>query len=411
MPLFLRIWAVMMILAANGLHASPEDRLAPYLETLSVGATTPVDYVLGKLATSDLLLFDDALHSAVEPFEFYRDLVRTPAFQEAVRFIFLEVVSVSQQPALDAYMASDSEDVSLLYPAFQNDFSGTGMPYGTYFDLLKTIREVNVGLPETQRFQVVAVNAATYWPEIRTHRDVELFRRSLAGNDYTMYRVILSLLDEFRSGDKGVFLTNTRHAYKNIRKGDGTLYWNCGTFFHQLHPGRTTAIRFHNVQFRFLRKRNPDDATPRTTEGLERVVLEWGRMEKGLWDTAFAAAGNEPAGFDIAGTPFGRAAYVGNHMLDALPGQTMQDAYDGLIFLAPLEHLHQTALVGDMYTPGFKREIARRLAILFTPAQLEERISKSGGDSLDDYIEATFRSRQASPLPMLEGLEPMDGWR
>ena len=44
-------------------------------------------------------------------------------------------------------------------------------------------------------------------------------------------------------------------------------------------------------------------------------------------------------------------------MLDAAPGQTMYDAYDALIFLAPVETCRQTAMVDFLYTEEFKHEL------------------------------------------------------
>ena len=177
--------------------SSPNNRLTPYVNTLKQNGKEPVSFILEKLDSYDLLLFDDALHTAVEPFDFYQQLVRDPDFQKKVKFIFLEAVSVNQQPALDAYFESETNDISLLYPAFQNDFSGTGWPYKTYFDLLQQVWEVNASLQVQDRFQVKAVNAPVYWQEIHTAKNLGLFRLSLVGNDYTMYKIICSYLDNF----------------------------------------------------------------------------------------------------------------------------------------------------------------------------------------------------------------------
>jgi hypothetical protein len=46
----------------------PLDR---YLQVLRQQGQEPIPFVIGKLDTFDLLIFDDALHIAVEPFEFY----------------------------------------------------------------------------------------------------------------------------------------------------------------------------------------------------------------------------------------------------------------------------------------------------------------------------------------------------
>lgn len=55
-------------------------------------------------------------------------------------------------------------------------------------------------------------------------------------------------------------------------------------------------------------------------------------MDNGLWDKAFEENGNTPVAISLNDNVYGKAGYVGNHMLNVVNGQTMYDAYDGLIF-------------------------------------------------------------------------------
>ncbi|MEZ4655561.1 MAG: hypothetical protein R3E12_18730, partial [Candidatus Eisenbacteria bacterium] len=293
----------------------------------------------------------------------------------------------------------------LLWPAFQNDIGGEGFPYATYFHFLETVRDVNAALPDSARIQVVAVGSPSYWSEIQSPRDLEVFRRGLAAYDYTMFAMISQTLDG-APGGKGIFLTNTRHAYQAIRHSDGSLYWNTTTYFHERDPGRAVSVRIHAPQLFIERVReNPAERT--TTQGLERVEYHFGRMEGGAWDRAFADHGADPVAIPLQGTAFGQAPYVGNHMMDVAAGQTMADAYDAVIFLAPLEDLHQTAMVGEIYTTTFRRELARRLCILYDPAQLAQRLADSGTADLDGYIESQYVSAAAKPLPQSRDLPPL----
>jgi hypothetical protein len=253
--------------------------------------------------------------------------------------------------------------------------------------------------------RVVAVGSPAYWSEIRTPRDLEVFRQSLEAYDCTMYAMIRSILD--KSGGKGIFLTNTRHAYQEIRHADGSLYWNATTYFHEREPGRAVSIRFHAPQLVIERVRE-DTSGPRSTEGLERIEYHWGRMEEGAWDRAFRDYGHRPVAVPLEGTAFGRAPYVGNHMLDVAPGQTMADAYDAVIFLAPLEGLRQTALVGSMYTPDFRIELARRLELLYSEEDLARMIAESGAADLADYVERAYEGRPQEPLPQAREIPPLD---
>src|SRR6516162_3264282 len=66
-----------------------EERLRPCLRVLREQGQKPIRFVLDKLATHDLLIFDDAVHDALEPWEFYQQLVRDKAFQQRAPLIIL----------------------------------------------------------------------------------------------------------------------------------------------------------------------------------------------------------------------------------------------------------------------------------------------------------------------------------
>src|SRR5262249_50137113 len=153
--------------------------LQPYLQILRQHGQEPIPFVIDKLDAFALLIFDDALHTAVEPFEFYQRLVKEAAFQRRAPAIFLEAIASNKQRHLDDYLAAPGDDPHLLDPAFQDDANGFGFPYKTYFDFLQTVRTVNQGLPKERRLKVYGVGMPTWWAEIKTPQDLEQFRKSL----------------------------------------------------------------------------------------------------------------------------------------------------------------------------------------------------------------------------------------
>src|SRR5262249_16081958 len=187
--------------------------------------------------------------------------------------------------------------------------------------------------------------------EIDTSRHLEQFQTSPASYDHPMYVSTRDELDQFRWKRKGILLTNTRHAYKGIRRKDGQFFWNTATFFEQRHSGKAYSIRLHNVTLTIVRLKELPAGAPRTAEGRERMEYKFVRVARGMWDSAFREHGGRASAVPIAGNVFGAEPYVGNHQLDARPGQTMQDAYDAVIFLSQIEKLRQTALVDFIYTP------------------------------------------------------------
>jgi hypothetical protein len=388
-----------------------DERLQPYLQVLREQGQAALRFVIDKLDKFDLLVFDDALHTAVEPFEFYQRLVGEAAFREKLPVIFLEAIPSNKQRHLEDYLAAARDDPSLLYPAFQDDANGQGFPYKTYFDLLRTVREVNHSLPKDRGLRVVAVGSPTWWAEIQTPRDLEQFRKSLTSYDHHMYATIRDELDQFQRNKKGIFLTNTRHAYKGIKRKDGQFFWNATTFIEQRHPSRAYSIRLHNVTLSILRTKEPPADAPRTAEGRERLEYRFVRMASGLWDSAFRANGDRPIAVPITGSVFGGEPYIGNHQLDALPGQKMQDAYDAVIFLAPLEKLRQTALVDCLYTASFRTELKRRYRLMYTEAQLADLIRTNQAEDLDGLLAKTLVARPEQPLPQARSVGPLDEWK
>ena len=65
-----------------------DSKLQPYLKVLSEHGKDPITFVIDNFKNRDLLIFDDALHTAVEPFEFYQKLINTPSFFNNIKTCF-----------------------------------------------------------------------------------------------------------------------------------------------------------------------------------------------------------------------------------------------------------------------------------------------------------------------------------
>lgn len=401
MKIFTKILFILLFFFIYSVKSQDTSGTYEYVKALKEKGSEPIQFVIKIFNDHDLIIFDDANHSAEEPFKFYQKLIEDTAFQNKVHYIFIEAFSLSKQHDINNYMNSETEDRTLLYPVFQDDFSGLGWTYETYFDLMHTIYMVNKSLPPEKKFKVIGVSNATYWSAIKTTDDLALFRSSLASFDYTMYMRITGKLDDFKSGRKGIFLTNTRHSYKGIKDTDGNFFWDCGTFFHQWHPGKTYSIRFHNATL-YIEKEVDSPDKPKTTEGMERIQYKWVRMTGGKWDESFRLNGNKPVALTLDNTPFGRDPYVGNHMLDALPGQTMYDANDAVIFLAPLNELHRSAITNEIYTDDFKKELERRIMLLYTPEELKKQLEGDSVNTIQEYINKEFVSEPEILLPQAQ---------
>lgn len=368
-----------------------------YFRVIKKQGQDPVTFVQEALNKSPLVIFDDALHNAVEPFQFYQQLLQDP--NTDIDFVFFEAFGINSQAAIDRFTNSEVEDSTLLLKVFQDSFSGYGWRYQSYYDLMSSIREINKKRADDDKIRLIAVDQPIYWEGIHTREEYNTFQESLTGRDYFMYKVILSTMDNFKGHKKGIFLTNTRHAYKGIRNKEGAFYWNTGTFFHQWHEKKSYSIRIHNVTLSRLEIKASQGN--QTTDGLSRYEYSWAKMEDGKWDKAFERNGNEPVAFSLMDNLFGESPYMGNHMLNAKEGQTTYDAYDALLFLAPLDNLYLSAKLDFIDTPDFKEELKRRIRIL-EDNEIESFLTRNNVRSLDEYIEKKLASAPMTKNNLLE---------
>lgn len=370
------------------------DEVEDYLQVLKNDGQEPALFVREQLQHHDLVVLDDGLHAAVEPFEFCMDYLRQ--YPESVDMIFLEVIPITAQTAIDSFLQSAVKDSMLLAPVFQQDFR-FGWPYETYLNLFSEVWDINHTTDATIR--IVGVNQPIYWHGLHNREDYNQFQKSLVARDYFMYQIIFRYMDEFESEKKGLFMTNTRHAYKCIRDSGGDVYWNTGTFFHQWHPGKTYSIRFHNMSLHVkAQKQRVENAT---TEGMERMVYEWIRLDDGRWDQAFERFSNRPVAVPFKGNCFGETPYTGNHSADVLPGQTQFDAYDALIFLKPLEETRFSAHTKFYYSEEFKEELEHRVRVMHGH-ELNDFLHRNEAASITDYVEKLSESVPESPNPLVK---------
>jgi len=260
------------------------------------------------------------------------------------------------------------------------------------FGILTTIKR------KKKKIEVIAVDQPIYWESIHDRNDYDIFLKSLSARDYFLYQQIIRKMENFDSGKKGIFLSNTRHIYKNIKNSKGFPYWECGTFFYKWHPGRTYSVRFHNV---ILYLENVDsEKKDVSAQGLDNVKYSWVSNENGVWDKAFELNNNKPVAIPLKNNAFGNSKYIGNRMLNAEDGQTMYDAFDAIIFLAPIKKLHFSAKMNFYYTPEFKKEIKRRIKII-NGDNLGTFLKNNNAKSIDEYIETITKYNPISKNEML----------
>jgi hypothetical protein len=109
------LWLPLTI--AFSIHAqqfTPKD----YFKDINQYGQDPVKFANACLSNYDLLVFDDALHSAYEPFVFYNQLINTSSVSQKFNYLFLEVISTTAQPLVDSFLNNPAKDSTILIKAF-----------------------------------------------------------------------------------------------------------------------------------------------------------------------------------------------------------------------------------------------------------------------------------------------------
>lgn len=76
---------------------------------------------------------------------------------------------------------------------------------------------------------------------------------------------------------------------------------------------------------------------------------------------------------------------------------------------APLERHRQSAWLAELYTPEFKRELARRFRIMYTQEQLDEKFANDGVHTVEELVDLIAEPEQ--PLPQAAAVASRDSWR
>jgi hypothetical protein len=87
-------------------------------------------------------------------------------------------------------------------------------------------------------------------------------------------------------------------------------------------------------------------------------------IAEGLWDRSFEETGNQPAGFDFKGSPFGKDPFDMFPFNPAVKGKLKyQDVFTGLVYAHPLDDQYlQNGIPG--YFDGFEEEVLRRARLI-----------------------------------------------
>jgi RDD family len=319
----------------------------PYVRFLERRPSTPVDYVLGLFDRYDVVVLCERMHPEAPQWDFIFEVVKDPRFVERVGQVFTEYGNSRMQPVLDQFMATDglsptevqTRVVELMrhwsvWPAWNNV---------NFYTYLNRLYALNQTLPPAKRIRHYFTDVAVDWGQL-TAETMPGHWRSMANRDEVMAKRVIEEMQRLAQSTgkppKCLVVMNFRHAF------DLT--------------GRRPGARRENT-FEFIKDAFQDRAA---NVLLNTSVVFIGPIACGLWDAAFEATENRPAGFDFAGSPFGEDRF--DLFLYAPPVQARFrycDVFTGFVFTHPLKDQYaETGIPG--YFAGFEPEMRRRAALV-----------------------------------------------
>jgi len=270
--------------------------------------------------------------------DFSLTLLRDPRFAQKVGIVVIEAGNALYQPTLDRYIAGEDvpfEQVKLVW------LNTTQPGRADSTDLVRTVREVNLKLPPSQRIRVLAGDPPVDWKKIRTPKDMLPY---FGARDTNFASVVLN--EVLGKHKKALLVIGSAHVFRH------SISWASDK---QAPPPTVTNL---------IEKRYPNSTfviCPHDDFGLRNAELEprlnsWPKpslaIMKGTW-----------LGELDAGTPLtGKIMRIGSDPSkpdSPYPGLKMQDLADAYLYLGPVASLKRVVMPVE---PGeaYAREIRRR---------------------------------------------------
>jgi len=321
---------------------------APYETFLRQGRADPVDYVMQLFDNHDVVVLCERMHPEASQWDFIFDLVRDPRFIERVGHVATEYGQAGMQASLDSLLSADSLSADQIQAgAVQVMRNMAVWPTWTntnFYTYLTRLAKFNQTLPREKRVRHFLSDTFVDWSALKTPQEYQTYRRNIGNRDQEMAQHIIDWMRQLTvTGSrppKCLVIMNYRHAFDLIGVDTTAKKENTYEYLKEAFGSRAANVL------------------------LNCPLIISVPIAGGLWDEAFAATGNRPAGFDFAGSPFGDDPFD-LYFFDSKVARTQKykDVFTGFVFYNPAdEQFIQQGIPG--YFKGFEDEARRRAELL-----------------------------------------------
>jgi hypothetical protein len=322
----------------------PEAHLKQFKDYLDRNGESPKEFILWAVADHWVTVIGE-IHHRPTYWALNSEVVKDPAFALRAGTIYMELPS-HDQGLVSQFLAAEACDPAPVIEMLR-EILAMGWPDQAMLEFFEAVWTTNSQLAPEQRLRIVLVDMPRPWKEIRARSD---WRKYDTDRNKLMAENILN--------DMGANPDDRRHALFVV--GFAHAAENLGLAADRTKPAVQTA-GWH------LRQSLGDEVYSIIQHGpvMTNMGQVLGRRCLGLFDSAFAARGNAPVAFPLSDSPFGAQRFDADPEMVTASLSTYQDAFDGYVYLGPLEDESFSSLIPGFYTDEFAIELDRRYRLMY----------------------------------------------
>jgi len=160
----------LIVLLAYGLPSICSSQTTP-------SAEKPITGILQAFDDHDVVMMGE-IHGNNQEYEFLHALIATPAFDERVDDIVMEVGNSLYQAAVDHYVKGDNIPLSDVEGAWRNTIGLVGPPPAVYESFYKAVREVNLQRRKQHQLRIICGDPGIDWATVRSRDQIDPFLRT-----------------------------------------------------------------------------------------------------------------------------------------------------------------------------------------------------------------------------------------
>ena len=138
---------------------------------------TPQDPVQGivKLFETYRIVMLGEIHECRQEYDLLSKLVAAPGFADRVNDIVLEFGNAKYQDVVDRYISGENVPIDRIQGAWRDTVGALGPVSPVYGEFYRTVRSVNLKLPNQRRLRLVLGDPPIDWGRVRSREDIGFY--------------------------------------------------------------------------------------------------------------------------------------------------------------------------------------------------------------------------------------------